>query len=88
LRQDNWAGQAQLTAMAHGTTAPAQANGPSAKWLSSLRCALAAFTRRVWLYRQVQQERAQLRALSDRELRDIGISRSDALREAKKPFWR
>jgi uncharacterized protein YjiS (DUF1127 family) len=49
---------------------------------------VGALAARLCLYRQVQRERAQLRALSDRELRDIGISRYDALREARKPFWR
>lgn len=32
--------------------------------------------------------RRQLLALNDRMLRDIGISRADAVREAGKPFWR
>ncbi|MGB5065659.1 MAG: DUF1127 domain-containing protein [Candidatus Competibacter sp.] len=27
-------------------------------------------------------------ALDDRMLKDIGISRTDALREGSKPFWR
>ena len=43
---------------------------------------------RLWLYRQIQSERMQLLALTDRELRDIGISRYDAHKEAEKPFWR
>jgi uncharacterized protein YjiS (DUF1127 family) len=34
------------------------------------------------------RERRILEALSDRELRDIGVSRSEALAEAAKPFWR
>jgi uncharacterized protein YjiS (DUF1127 family) len=39
---------------------------------------------------RASQERAQLLALTDRELRDIGISRVDALREAERPLrqWR
>jgi uncharacterized protein YjiS (DUF1127 family) len=32
--------------------------------------------------------RAELAALSDRELRDIGVTRFDAGREIGKPFWR
>ena len=32
--------------------------------------------------------RKQLLELSDSALKDIGISRSDALTEAAKPFWR
>lgn len=33
-------------------------------------------------------QRRRLAAMDDRMLRDIGISRVDALREAAKPFWR
>lgn len=32
--------------------------------------------------------RRELLALSERELRDIGISRVDAIREAERPLWR
>jgi uncharacterized protein YjiS (DUF1127 family) len=39
----------------------------------------------VWLRRGIS--RSELRNLSDRELRDIGLSRADAHREAAKPFW-
>ena len=34
------------------------------------------------------RQRAALAALSDHELRDIGITRVDAAREAGKPFWK
>jgi len=39
-----------------------------------------------WIERARQRRR--LAALSDRLLKDIGISRCDALQEARKPFWR
>lgn len=42
----------------------------------------------LWHYRCRRRERAQLLAMGERERRDIGISRYDALREAGKPFWR
>jgi uncharacterized protein YjiS (DUF1127 family) len=51
----------------------------------------AAFGRSVALlreWRQRSRERAQLAALDERMLRDIGISRGDVLREINKPFWR
>ncbi|MBV8537788.1 MAG: DUF1127 domain-containing protein [Alphaproteobacteria bacterium] len=32
-------------------------------------------------------ERSELLSLSDRELRDIGVSRVDAIREARRPLW-
>ena len=34
------------------------------------------------------QQRRQLGRLSERELRDIGLSRYDAEMELRKPFWR
>jgi uncharacterized protein YjiS (DUF1127 family) len=40
----------------------------------------------VWIERERQRRR--LAGLSDRSLKDIGISRYDALHEARKPFWR
>ncbi|MES9871064.1 MAG: DUF1127 domain-containing protein [Sedimenticola sp.] len=36
---------------------------------------------------QLTRQRRQLAQLSDDQLRDIGISRSDAQREARRPFW-
>jgi uncharacterized protein YjiS (DUF1127 family) len=40
----------------------------------------------VWIDRA--RQRRQLLALNDLELRDIGISRYDAIKEGDKPFWR
>lgn len=37
---------------------------------------------------RASQERAELLALNERELRDIGITRNDALREADQPLLR
>jgi uncharacterized protein YjiS (DUF1127 family) len=34
------------------------------------------------------ESRRELAGLCDRALRDIGLTRVDALREAQKPFWR
>jgi uncharacterized protein YjiS (DUF1127 family) len=34
------------------------------------------------------RERRALMEMSDRTLRDVGISRADACREAARPFWR
>jgi uncharacterized protein YjiS (DUF1127 family) len=33
------------------------------------------------------RQRRQLRELTDSQLKDIGVSRVDALQEARKPFW-
>jgi len=40
----------------------------------------------VWLERA--RERRQLLALSDRALKDFGMSFADAAKEGDKPFWR
>lgn len=39
-------------------------------------------------YRELQRERTQLLDLTERQRRDIGITRLDAVREARRPFWR
>lgn len=43
-----------------------------------------------WLAGAVQRSRGRgsLAELDDRLLNDIGVSRSEALRESGKPFWR
>jgi len=38
-------------------------------------------------WREVYRQRRELRELSDHLLKDIGISRSDAMREASRAFW-
>jgi uncharacterized protein YjiS (DUF1127 family) len=45
-----------------------------------------AETFHVW--RQRYEQRRELAHWSDRELHDIGLSSSDAIYEASKPFWR
>jgi len=50
-----------------------------------------AAIQRVWNktkeWRQIAQQRRELRGLSDEILKDIGISRSDADFEANRHFW-
>ena len=43
-------------------------------------------TLRVW--RKRRQERRQLAELTPRDLHDVGLSWSDIVYEAEKPFWR
>lgn len=38
-----------------------------------------------WQHRAT--ERQQLAALSDYDLKDVGLTRTDAIMEARKPFW-
>lgn len=40
----------------------------------------------VWMERW--EHRQRLRELDERILRDVGLSRADIFREARKPFWR
>jgi len=62
------------TASSRAAVALARAFGAFFSWCA--RC-----------YERAEQRRA-LAELEDRMLRDVGISRSDALREAEKPFWK
>lgn len=41
----------------------------------------------VQLYRRRSTTRRQLAQLSDAALKDIGVSKAEALTEAAKPFW-
>ena len=52
------------------------------------RRAAAAALDRLLLWQQRAAERQQLAGLSDFHLKDMGVSRADADREATKPFWR
>jgi uncharacterized protein YjiS (DUF1127 family) len=54
---------------------------PSRQWLADLFTLVNVWRRRA-------RGRQELAALSDRCLRDIGLTRYDALREVRKPFWR
>jgi uncharacterized protein YjiS (DUF1127 family) len=51
---------------------------------SHLRRALAVF--HIW--RQRLRDRRALMLMDERSLRDLGLTRYDALYEARKPFWR
>jgi len=42
---------------------------------------------RILRWRELARQRRELARLSDEMLKDIGISRVDALRESKRPFW-
>lgn len=66
--------------MARGGRYPA----PPRRCLSTRLADVVALVR---LWRRRSRERAQLAALSPQLLRDIGITPSEARREAEKPFW-
>ncbi|MER2581179.1 MAG: DUF1127 domain-containing protein [Candidatus Competibacter sp.] len=54
----------------------------------SIRVRLRAALARLWEWYEVYCQRRALLSLDDAMLKDIGISRADALREGNKPFWR
>lgn len=60
-------------------------SGPG--WLMKLAGCLAGAARTAeWLLRVASQRRA-LRELDEHQLKDIGLSRADALREANRYWW-
>jgi uncharacterized protein YjiS (DUF1127 family) len=54
----------------------------------SLARAVRRGTELVLVWHQRARQRRQLESLSNHMLRDIGLSRSDVMAEATKPFWR
>lgn len=68
----------------------ASSGGPSAGfefWLSAFAAGLAAAAERLDMMMAKHRSRRLLLELSDQQLKDIGISRADAYREADRPFW-
>ena len=49
---------------------------------------LARFGTQVHIWIDRWRQRDELTHWSDRDLRDVGLSWSDVVREAEKPFWR
>ncbi len=49
---------------------------------------LAVLWETLFTWRARVNQRRRLAALEDHQLKDMGISRADAEREAGKPFWR
>jgi len=48
----------------------------------------AQFGETLRLWRKRRLERRELARWSERDLHDVGLSWSDVVREAEKPFWR
>jgi uncharacterized protein YjiS (DUF1127 family) len=75
--------------MAVTGTAPASETPATTRRLwPRIRHALAAAVTTVFLWWRRSQERRLLASLDGRALKDMGISRTDALGEYEKPFWR
>ena len=80
-----------MTTLAH----PDRPTQRAARFIDRLRARLADLRARVgdpldWLRQgyAVHRQRRALLSLDDAMLKDIGISRVDALQEGRKPFWR
>lgn len=80
-----------MTTLAH----PDRPIQRAARFINRLRIRLADLRTRVggpldWLRQgyAVHRQRRALLSLDDAMLKDMGISRVDALREGRKPFWR
>jgi uncharacterized protein YjiS (DUF1127 family) len=54
----------------------------------TLAAAIGDLNERLLLWINRHRQRNILREMDDHMLKDIGISRADALAESKKPFWR
>lgn len=54
----------------------------------SLRQLLVGVWETLEVWQQRGRERTALLSIDDRGLRDVGLTRSDVLRECRKPFWR
>jgi uncharacterized protein YjiS (DUF1127 family) len=49
---------------------------------------LAQLSETLHVWRDRQRQRRELTQWTDRELHDVGLSWSDIVHEAEKPFWR
>ncbi|MPZ11481.1 MAG: DUF1127 domain-containing protein [Kiloniellaceae bacterium] len=49
---------------------------------------VVALTDLLYLWQQRLRDREALLQMTTAQLKDIGLSRADALQEAEKPFWR
>jgi uncharacterized protein YjiS (DUF1127 family) len=48
----------------------------------------AQLSEMVHIWRDRQRQRRELTQWTERDLRDVGLSWSEVIREAEKPFWR
>ncbi len=70
-----------MTDLTHTTVAAARRHDTFGSLARRVARMIAIWQRRV-------RERHQLGTMTDRELRDVGITRFDADELARKPFWR
>ncbi|MEM7497873.1 MAG: DUF1127 domain-containing protein [Pseudomonadota bacterium] len=66
---------------------PATIQPQGALGLPRVGALLRGLLQRVLRWQDRLRQRRRLQALPDHMLKDIGVSREDALEEASKPFW-
>ena len=78
------------TTSVHNERIPGAAipEAPVASLSASLASAFQSAARLLDIWQERMVNRRHLAELDERLLRDIGLSRYDAMREAAKPFWR
>lgn len=54
---------------------------------SGLGRSFRSILNRLARWRERYEQRTHLASMNERMLKDVGISRADAVREARKPFW-
>jgi drug/metabolite transporter (DMT)-like permease/uncharacterized protein YjiS (DUF1127 family) len=91
LTSTAWFGLGFIVAGVIAMTVPALARAPAAR--ETMRSPNSNVVRRIFrtvfrIWPDRSRQRRALRALDDRQLRDIGITRFDAVNESRKPFWR
>ena len=63
--------------------------GRKARWgVPQVAAGFLALVNTLMAWQEREIERRRLADMSDAGLKDIGMSRGEALREARKPFWR
>ena len=58
-----------------------------AAWREILRSAAGGLVLALLRWQELAQQRRRLLSLDDRMLKDIGITRAEAMREGMRPFW-
>ncbi len=64
-----------------------QTGGAASSLLAAMRRVLIGVVETLLRWQELSMQRRRLLELDAHMLKDIGISRADAVREAKRPFW-
>jgi uncharacterized protein YjiS (DUF1127 family) len=72
----------------HSIEAPALAASRAAFFLAEASRLLGALVERALEWQDRSRQRLGLLALDDHLLKDVGLTRAQAYRETRKPFWR